>query len=199
MDYFYHYTSAKNAERILREGLKPGISPRKPDPHNPPGTRQPAIFGLHEAAPRNWALEKYDSRGADSYSVLTQLLLYTMSSLKDDLVLLKVSLSPEDDVYVRDYDVVLKRRDVGGSASADCSSYISKLQGDFSITSKKLPEILCFNAIPAARVEFVEKVSARTPDDIKIYIGKKFCQQLDEGRKETGNIFFGREPRRARL
>jgi hypothetical protein len=181
MEYFYHYTTAKNAEEILKNGLQPRRSligmNNEGDAANL-GSKL-AIFGLPSPAPENWLrCEVRAQTSFNDYSILEDLLNAvawrspTKRSRKGgDVVLLKVRLLPGDDVYVSDFGRIWKAQgDVDDCVVDDYCNSLTKFHSDFDIAAKKLPEIICFNAIPADRIECVETIPF---DKISAYIGRK--------------------------
>ena len=171
MEYFYHYTTTKNWERIQREGLRPGRSIMGKTRVKSDLAYKPAIFGLHEPLPESWL--KNDE-------AFTLLLRNIISNSPGDLVLLKVRIKPDDDVRVGDYEHIwkwfkaspLEMFKHGNGHDKYCKS-VDKLEDKFNIASKKLPEILCFNRIPAERIEFIEKIPAKTFADVRTYLAGK--------------------------
>lgn len=176
MDYFYHYTNLEGWEKVQKEGLKPGRAIDDLGSEGLPAlAHKPAIFGLLSPTPESWLP-----------FALNGLLLHircperNTKHLSEALVLLKVRLLPSDDVHIGDYDEIMRRR---GSLSlpsayqeamiAYCES-VTKLQEKFNaVAAKKLPEVLCFNAIPASRIELVELLPGTTKRKISSYIAKK--------------------------
>jgi hypothetical protein len=182
MEYFYHYTTEKNLKEIMKSGLRPtrtliGYGEEAADL-----AHKPAIFGFSSPMPENWlrcSVRMPDNPWFD-WSILADLL----SSItgrpsnrlrsRNDLVLLKVRLQPGDEVYVSDFAAIWKAGgDVDEGVVKEYCNSVTKLQSDFDIASKKLPEILCFNDIPADRIEFVEKIPARTSQEISAYVERK--------------------------
>ena len=188
MEYFYHYTTLKNWKKIQKEGLQPY---RAIDDLNtkelPALAHKPAIFGLASAAPESWLSYPCMQETSRPISILEAVLRHIYdretngTHQPETLVLLKIRLLSGDDVRIGDYDQIMQR--VAGSFD-DPSTYqrvmtnycksVKKLRDKFNVAAaKKLPEVLCFNAIPAHRIEIVDKIPSATLDKISAYIDKK--------------------------
>ena len=171
MEYFYHYTTASNWERIKREGLHPGRSIMGKKRIKSDLAYKPAIFALHEPAPESWL------KNDEAFALLLRGII---ANSPGDLVLLKVRLQPGDDVRVGDYEHIWKwfKAPVwemfkhANSHNKYCKSVTSVKDG-FNLASKTLPEVLCFNSISADRIEFVEKIPVKTYDDVRAYLAGK--------------------------
>lgn len=78
MEYFYHYTTLENWEKIQQEGL----TPRKSIGRGSSGSKSThelasklATFGFSSPAPKNWSLYNLDRpSAADPHSLLAYLL-----------------------------------------------------------------------------------------------------------------------------
>jgi hypothetical protein len=178
MDYFYHYTTVENWEKIRKEGLQLGRSIAGQKKKDTPGfATKPALFGLPSPAPKNWLTCYMDMPDASHPQPILTCLLDSIARHSEDLVLIKVRLLPGDDVRVGDYKSLWEvyNTDLGTNTGAlvkYCNS-VTKIQDRFNIASVKLPEILCFNPIPAARIELVEIIPAKTPEEISAYVDAK--------------------------
>jgi hypothetical protein len=183
MEYFYHYTTMKRLKEIQKRGLRPSRSLIGDEMDETGLDHRPAIFGFSSPAPENWL--RCNVRMPDNiwfdWPVLADLLSSIAgrpsnhTRLRNDLVLLKVRLQPGDEVYVSDFGIIWKARndEIDEKVVKDYCNSVTKLQSDFDIASKKLPEILCFNDIPANRIEFVEKIPAKTSQEISAYVERK--------------------------
>ena len=192
MEYFYHYTTSENWKKIQSEGLNPARSIEGEAESDAPGiAKKPAIFGLPLPAPESWLMHgvKGPRHGPYPAHRLLAFLLRTISgNLDRDLVLLKVRLKPGDDVRVGDYESIWKtfNRPSGLiEAMAKYCESVTKLKDNFNaVAAAKLPEILCFNHIPADRVELIEKIPIKSSYwDTKAYAEKVYVEE----ERKTGN------------
>jgi len=185
MEYFYHYTTLENWKKIQREGLQPyrnllGWLTDLSDP-----ARKPAIFGLHSSAPKNWVISTIETHGIPEPCPVLAFLLQAIKARSanvqtENLVLLKIRVLPEDDVYVADFEGMRRAyKDQNLEEIRKYAKSLTKVQSQFNIASKKLPEILCFNPIPADRIELIEKIPAKTFEEISAYVDAK--------KNKTGN------------
>lgn len=180
MEYFYHYTKHENWKKIQQEGLTPG----KPIGRGSSGSKsihelasKLATFGFTSPAPENWTLYNLNRpSAADPHSLLAYL-LKCIGENTDEIVLLKVYVRPGDDVRVGEYKNIWEkfdcREDGGKAVNKYCQSIIDPRDNFNAAASMLLPEVLCFNPIPANRIELIEKISVKTYEEISAYIERK--------------------------
>jgi hypothetical protein len=185
MEYFYHYTTTEKWEKIRQEGLKPGRSmddsATDPSLNNPPDlAHKPAIFGLASSAPENWLAHSYHPDGYNPHPILAQLLGYISKAgmFTEDaknIVLLKVHLQPDDDMYACDFGEAFDpATHMPLTAAKKYHQSVTRLRDNFNaVASMKLPEILCFNPIPSDRIELVEKIPVKNFAEVKAYVLEK--------------------------
>lgn len=187
MEYFYHYTSIKNWKKIQQEGLRPSRSIGGSTKNDAPDlAHKLAIFGLPSPAPENWRSYKVDV-GEPGAPLVMPILTYLLAEVSgevlnsrevyNDIILMKVRIQPDDDVRVGDYKSIWEAFSApsGWDAAAEkyCQS-VTSLKDKFNVAaSMTLPEVLCFNPIPADRIEFAEKIPAKTIEEICAYVERK--------------------------
>lgn len=188
MDYFYHYTRQERWEKIQREGLLP----KGTIGHGKIGgqcthelAHAPAIFGLPSPAPEY--LSAYNVNrpsAAEPHSLLAVLLKAISTKTTEngeekpaDIVLMKVHLQPGDDVRIGDYKNIAENWDNLSKMDAGVEKYcqlMAPVRDNFNVAAAMaLPEVVCFNAIPANRIEFVERLFLKTYEDVNAYISAK--------------------------
>jgi hypothetical protein len=180
MEYFYHYTNLENWEKIQQEGLTPG----KPIGRGSRGSKSKhelasklATFGFASPAPENWSLYNLNRPSAEDPHSLLAYLLKCIGENKDEIVLLKVHVRPDDDVRVGEYKNIWEKFDsheaVPEGMNNYCESVIDPRDNFNAAASMLLPEVLCFNTMPANRIELIEKISVKTYEEIRSYIERK--------------------------
>jgi hypothetical protein len=193
MEYFYHYTKLANWESIQREGLKPG----RPIGRGSRGWKSkhalshvPLTFGLPSPAPEFLSSYIVNRPSAAQPHSLLAYLLKSISTettpdgeVPADIVLMKVKILPSDDIRFGDYKHIAENYDDPSKAASGVTKYcqlVTNLHDNFNaMASMELPEVLCFNTIPPDRIEFVEKLSLKTYEDVHAYIAAK--------KKKTGS------------
>lgn len=175
---FFHYTSfetymgIKSAFEIAEDwcSISPYLKPKKKmippriafNSNNDNLANESAVFGLLEREPQSW-WELEFSRGTP---VIQDVLWDISTSHKYQIVLLEVSVEPEDEVYVADWGVHLDKDYKGTrgtphkilsrvkSAYADSLIPLSEYSDDMNYT---LPEVVCFSEIPFNRIKRVDQ------------------------------------------
>ncbi len=172
MASFYHYTSLQSFRDIVDgrasgwKGLKP-IRRLLPLPLSamfnlPEKSEHGAVFGLLEPQPQSWMVSQYHKGRGLLETVIGDI------SRSPEIILLKCDVVPSDDIYVADHifhmaDDYNGREDLDNPATARVkTNYWNSLVPFFEYQGQhKVPEVICFTAIPLERIQVVGRYNNR--------------------------------------